>query len=158
LIHGDIKWENVIIQPRDPENSEQNLRLIDWETADLGDAAWDVGGALQSYLSFWVFSMPVTSEAKAPELVEHAKLPLEAMQPSIRRFWKMYVDSMQLTGAAAAEWLERSIKFAAARMIQTAYEYMYYSPQLTPSAVYLLQVSLNILTNPTRAISDLLNL
>ena len=63
---------------------------------------------------------------------------------------------MQLDEKAAKAWLERSVMYAAARMIQTGYEYMYQSPQLTASAVCLLQVSVNILKRPAEAIEHLL--
>ena len=56
------------------------------------------------------------------------------------------------------ELLESCVNFAAARMIQTAYEYMQYSAQISASALYLLQVSLNTLKSPKEAISDLLSL
>lgn len=40
LIHGDMKWDNVVA-------AGDGVRLVDWETADRGDPAWDVGGLLQ---------------------------------------------------------------------------------------------------------------
>ncbi len=58
----------------------------------------------------------------------------------------------------AREALERSVVYAAARMIQTAYEYMFYAPQITTSALYLLQLSLNILKSPREATAGLLAL
>ena len=54
--------------------------------------------------------------------------------------------------------LMRSVKYGAARMIQTAYEAMQYSAQISPSALALLQVSLNILKEPKRAATQLLGL
>lgn len=65
---------------------------------------------------------------------------------------------MGLSGATAQACLERSAKYGAARMIQTVYEYMFRSPQLTPNALCLLQVSMNILQQPREAIEHLLAL
>jgi tRNA A-37 threonylcarbamoyl transferase component Bud32 len=44
LIHGDIKFDNFII------DSSQNIRLIDWEMADLGDPLWDLAGIWAAYI------------------------------------------------------------------------------------------------------------
>ena len=135
-----------------------NLRLIDWELADFGDACWDAGAVFQSYLSFWVFSMPAMPGVPAEQLVSSAQHPVEKMQPAIRAFWKTYVDERGLSADEAREALERSVSYSAARMIQTAYEYMFHAPQITTSALYLLQLSLNILKSPREATASLLAL
>ncbi|HEX8353231.1 MAG TPA: hypothetical protein VF611_10045 [Pyrinomonadaceae bacterium] len=137
---------------------KMSLRLVDWELADFGDACWDAGAVFQSYLSFWVFSMPAMPGVPAEQLVSSAQHPVEKMQPAIRAFWKTYVDERGLGAAEAREALERSVSYSAARMIQTAYEYMFHAPQITTSALYLLQLSLNILKSPREATASLLAL
>src|SRR5262249_55187553 len=132
------------------------LKVIDWEMADLGDVCWDVGAIFQAYLSFWISSIPSAGEAPTPELISRAQYPLEEMQPAIRAFWESYAESFE--EAKRQELLERSMKYGAARMIQTAYEWMYYSQQVSASTLYLLQVSMNILKSPTEAIRSLLGL
>jgi hypothetical protein len=158
FIHGDMKWDNCIVYTVPGQDKELHLKIVDWEMADFGDACWDVGAIFQAYLSFWVMSMPMFDEASPTRLVETTPYPLEKLQPSMLAFWKAYVAVMQMTNTIARAWLERSMKYAAARMIQTAYEYMAFSPQISVMAVYLLQVSMNILKSPQEAISDLLGL
>lgn len=170
LIHGDIKWDNlhVTVESIGAEEGgevkteaaagKMNLRLIDWELADFGDACWDAGAVFQSYLSFWVFSMPAVAGVPAEQLVSAARFPVEKMQPAIRAFWKTYVETRGLNHEEARDALERSVSYGAARMIQTAYEYMFHAPQITTSALYLLQLSLNILKNPKEATASLLAL
>jgi hypothetical protein len=165
LIHGDIKWDNlhVTVESRGEENApgeagKINLRLVDWELADFGDACWDAGAVFQSYLSFWVFSMPQVAGVPAEQLVGAAQFPLERMQPAIRAFWKTYVETRGLGPGEARDALERGVSYGAARMIQTAYEYMFHAPQITTSALYLLQLSLNILKSPREATASLLAL
>lgn len=170
LIHGDIKWDNlhVTVDRTDGEeggeakpegaHGKMNLRLIDWELADFGDACWDAGAVFQSYLSFWVFSMPAMAGIPAEQLVGAAQFPVEKMQPAIRAFWKTYVETRGLNSDEARDALERSVSYGAARMIQTAYEYMFHAPQITTSALYLLQLSLNILKSPREATASLLAL
>jgi 5-methylthioribose kinase len=158
LIHGDMKWDNCIVYPQGDGNGELNLKVVDWEIADLGDACWDVGAIFQTYISFWVLSMPMTGEAQPGQLVEQAPYPLEAMQPAMQTFWKTYVETRQVRDEDVAQLLERCVNYSAARMLQTVYEHMLFSPQITANAVCLLQVSLNILQNPQEAIAVLLGI
>ncbi len=53
LVHGDVKWDNCLRTER-ADGSEQ-IRLIDWESASLGDPGWDIGSALSQYLSSCCF-------------------------------------------------------------------------------------------------------
>src|SRR5262249_6320374 len=138
LIHGDMKWDNCLVRYPPGGGDEKTLWLVDWELADIGDACWDVGGVFQAYLSFWILSIQMTTGIAPAQMAELAQYPIEAMQPAIHTFWKTYQKAMQLDEKAAKAWLERSVMYAAARMIQTGYEYMYQSPQLTASAVCLL--------------------
>ena len=139
-------------------DGELKLRLIDWELADFGDPLWDAGAVFQSYLSFWVFSMPAAAGVPAEQLVQSAQYPLGKMLPAVRAFWKTYTQTRGLDDAEARAALELSVSYGAARMIQTAYECMFYAPQITASALYLLQLSLNILKSPKEAVSNLLAL
>lgn len=158
LIHGDMKWDNCVVYRANGDGKELGFKIVDWELADIGDRRWDVGAILQAYLSFWIMSIPVNSEMSPAQFVELAQYPLEDMQPAIRAFWKAYLETLQLEGPEGAELLETCVQYGAARMIQTAYEYMQFSPQITPSALYLLQVSLNILKSPKEAIAHLLGM
>jgi thiamine kinase-like enzyme len=158
LIHGDMKWDNCIVYKQSDQCDEAGLKVVDWELADLGDACWDVGAIFQAYLSFWILSMQMLADTSPAQLVDIAQYPLEKMQPAIQMFWKTYVDTMQMDDMLIQERLERSVKYGAARMIQTAYEYMAFSPQITANALYLLQLSFNILKSPQEAISELLGM
>jgi len=152
LIHGDMKWDNCLVN-----GDAGSIRIVDWELADIGDPLWDAGAVLQSYVSFWIFSLPAGQGADAEQVARAAQYPLEHMQAAIRAFWIAYRESR---GAAKddAALLERTIRYAAARMVLTAYETMQFSAQLSPHARYLLQVSQNMLTRPREAARDLLSL
>jgi len=157
FIHGDVKWDNFVVEPANGDG-ELRLKIVDWELADWGDPCWDVGAIFQAYLSFWIFSMPAGADAEPSELVTRAQYPLEAMQPAIREFWRTYLEESRMEARSVQELLERSVMCGAARMIQTAYEAMSYSTGISASIVCLLQLSLNVLTQPQEAIHDLLGL
>jgi thiamine kinase-like enzyme len=159
LIHGDMKWDNCIVYSEaDAATENLKLKIIDWELADLGDSSWDVGAVFQTYLSLWVMSIPVAGQNN-PQLSEQlAKYKIEDMQPAIRHFWNAYTTIMSFDKASQTALLEKCCKYAAIRMIQTVYEQMHFMKQLTKNSVYLLQLSLNILKNPSEAITALLGL
>jgi len=159
LIHGDMKWDNCIVF-KDTNATTENLKLkiIDWELADLGDSSWDVGAVFQTYLSLWVMSIPVTGQNNPQQSEQLAKYKIEDMQPAIKSFWHAYTTTMSFDKASQTALLEKCCKYGAIRMIQTVYEQMHVTKQLSKNAVYLLQVSLNILKNPSDAINALLGL
>jgi hypothetical protein len=154
LIHGDMKWDNVLVFPTP---TGLDFRIVDWEMADCGDAAWDVGAVLQSFLSTWIMSMPIASGLPPERYVGMATDPLDAMRPVLAAFWQAYAARRQFTEAQRASELERCIRFGAARLVWSAIEQRLYAPQLDPAATALLQVSLNVLKDPARAVRELLD-
>jgi hypothetical protein len=155
LVHGDLKWENcLVLAPLSPTEAPE-LRIVDWELADFGDACWDVGSVFQAYLSSWLLSIPATAGAGA-RLGELAALPIERMQPAILAFWRTYAGTLELAPAAEAERLRRSILYAAARLIQTAWEWTANTEHVPPNVLYMMQVAMNVLTRPDDAVRHLL--
>ena len=157
LVHGDLKWENLIVgadpgdpvepvDPAAPRAAAAPLRVIDWELVHRGDPAWDVGAMLQAYLNFWVFSMPAATGSKPADLVRAAPWRIESMQPAMRAFWRAYSGARRIEDPDA--FLGRSMSYAACRMLQTAYESVQQAPRITPHAVLLLQLSANTLKDP----------
>ncbi len=156
LIHFDLRWDNCIVLPQSIDGSNVRLKIVDWELAGLGDPCWDIASIFADYLSFWLLSIPITGETPPDQFVELARFPLERIQPALRSFWRSYDDCMELDAATSNEWLLRTTKYAAARLIQTAFEQTQFATQLTGNIVCLMQVSLNILRRPQEAIVHLL--
>jgi thiamine kinase-like enzyme len=158
LIHGDIKWDNCLLDANAGSNSEAALKIIDWELADWGDPCWDVAAVFTQYLVYWIQSMPFQSGADTGTLVERAAYPLERMQPAIKEFWAAYARAMEMSRKEESVLLRRVTRYCGARMIQTAYEYLQYSQQVNALTLYLLQASFNILTQPDDAIDELFDI
>lgn len=158
LIHYDIKWDNCIVFARPASKRTTRMKIVDWEAAGMGDPCWDVGSVFSSYLSFWLLSIPITGEAPPDRFLELARYPLESMQPAMRSFWQSYVRGVGLEAATSDEWLLRAVRYAAGRLVQTAYEQMQMSLHLTGNTLCLLQLSLNILQHPQAAMVHLLGI
>ncbi|RMH22855.1 MAG: aminoglycoside phosphotransferase family protein [Acidobacteria bacterium] len=146
LIHGDVKSDNVLVGEGTAGGVE--VRLVDWELAQVGDPAWDVAGALHDFVLFWIFSMPLDRSDDAERLVAAARYPLAALQPAMRALWRGYKSSARLPSPAAAELLARAVPFSAARLIQSAYELAHDATALPAPSVMLLQVAANLLRDP----------
>jgi hypothetical protein len=158
LIHGDLKWENCVVLPAREGDAAPPLRIVDWEMADFGDPCWDVGSIFQAYLCFWILSIQAADTAPPEQLPSLASVPLERMQPAMGAFWDAYVGTLDAGRAEAAERLRRSALYAAARMIQTAWEHTAYAPTVSPNILCIMQVAMNILLRPDDAVRTLLGI
>ncbi|HWW62308.1 MAG TPA: phosphotransferase [Thermoanaerobaculia bacterium] len=147
LIHGDMKFDNCLV-------TRDTIHVVDWEIADFGEAAWDVGSIFQAYLMWWFSSLPPGSDVTE----DKAAYPLDTIQPAIRAFWNAYASAIRLEGAQADAVLERSTACAGARLLQTVYESLNYSPAMTPAAIHEVQAAVNILRQPRAAATDLLGI
>jgi hypothetical protein len=151
LMHGDMRLENCILIQA--SNGKPTLKMIDWELADLGDPCWDIGSILQALLSTHIISVPAVEHqlTLAALLTEPA---LANLRPAIRSFWESYARELP---SSEDNLLERCLSYGAARMVQSAYEYMQFSPHLSGNALHLVEVSSDVLGNPSEAAQRLLN-
>ncbi|MEU9851749.1 phosphotransferase [Streptomyces sp. NPDC047974] len=147
VVHGDLRLDNVIVRPSVPARAGKGLRLADWEMAMWGDPAWDVATVLSEYLSLWLDHAPV-SEATPPErFLDHGPFPLSRWQPAVQRFWTAYATAAGDPAGARAVWA-RAVPFAAARLVQTAYESTQFLAELPGQVVLKLQLAHNLLRDP----------
>ncbi|MGE5674495.1 MAG: phosphotransferase [Mycobacterium leprae] len=155
VIHGDVKLDNFLIIPS-PDEQAPVLYLVDWELVQRGDPAWDLGGAFHDFIYFWVLSMDHT--APLAEMAAGATHPLSALRPAIHALWSAYCEGMSLTGAAGSSLLHRTVRYSAARVIQTAYEMARHFPMIPPPSVLMLQIGVNLAREPERALAELYGL
>ena len=150
LIHGDIKADNILVR-----RDHDSVLLVDWECAQLGPPAWDVGSAFCDLIRFWVSSIPSKCGSAVPHL---ATRPLVCVRAAARYLWHWYAATVGFEDLSANAFLLESMRYCGARLVQTAFEYAAATTQLSHSVALLLQVGTNILENPVRAQSDLLGL
>ncbi|MES3152185.1 phosphotransferase family protein [Sphingomonas faeni] len=156
LIHTDMRWENCLLAPKSEPLATRRLYVIDWELADIGDAAWDVGSMLQSYLAFWIASMPAGSDPAA--LFAGATVPLDDVRLATAAFWSAYIDASDAYQGEPHAFLARCIGMMAARMMVTAFERSAWSQVTDPTAILLAQTALNILADPDPVAAELLGI
>lgn len=134
LTHGDWKLDNCLISP-----DRERLRVVDWEFVFWGDSVWDVSSLLQSYWNYWV---------RWP-----SQYSIESIQPALRAFLAAYARARE---GEPAELAERAIRFAGARMLQTAFDTLDKSERMNAGTVRLLQAALHIVTRPDWAAEQLI--
>jgi Ser/Thr protein kinase RdoA (MazF antagonist) len=153
VIHGDMKFDNVLIQANDDGKPGTSVRtwIVDWEMVQIGDPAWDLAGALQDFLVLWVRSMPMTEDL-SPELrIAQARAPLGDQRDTIRALWDGYRTTADLSIQEADRLLRLSVIFSAARLMQSAYEMLFTAQHPGGAPVFMLQIAANILALPLRA-------
>lgn len=159
FIHFDLRWENCIVALRaDGPNGQMDLKIVDWELAQLGDPRWDVGAVFSNFLSFWLSSIPITGDCPPERYLKAAEMPLERLQPAIRAFWASYKRQMGISEEASDKWLSRAVEYAACQLVQTAVEHAHGASALTGVVICLLQLCLNILRQPHKASAELLGI
>ena len=93
---------------------------------------------LQSYWGFWV---------RRP-----SQFRIEEIRPALCAFLEGYAEA---NWSEAREMAPRALRFAAARMLQTAFEAVHQAARLNTDAVCLVQASLNMLTRPQWALDQI---
>lgn len=139
FIHGDLKPDNCLIYNAD-SGQLPACWFIDWELSDFGDPAWDVGTVLQGY---WIPLLLSSAAANAqPDI--NLLLPLQSIM-------RATLDAYFLNGNSDAQYrnyqTHRILLFAAARLVQSAYEILYSSPVITNEAIFLLHTAVAIHSN-----------
>ena len=153
VIHGDFKLSHALVGGT--QESSPPIRIVDWEFATPGDCAWDVGGLLQSYLTIWVNSMQLTPGADPTRWMQTARAPIETMHSQIRAFFEQYVAERGQQAADRGAFLTRAVACSGARLIQSAFEQANEAGAITAQATTMLQLGLNVLTEPEFAQAEL---
>jgi len=150
LIHGDMKWENCVVFGE--SNERIALRLVDWEIAGVGDAAWDVGAIFASYLLHLIFAVQPSGNSQS---MLHSQGMLQRMRPALAAFWREYGITRGLKQSLSAYYLVRTIRFCAARLVTAAFEYMFNAGQSRAYALAMLQAARNIFLDPVSAATQI---
>ncbi len=158
LIHGDVKLANFVAYKRDPSQSIDGVKLVDWEFAGWGDSRWDVASVFAAYLTTWLCSIPMTGRRTAAETANLACFDLANIQRFFSEFWPAYLRSRRLDAGTRSSFLQTTTRLTAVRLVQTAYELSKSTNEMTPQIATLMQVSVNILERPEEAQAQLLGL
>lgn len=156
LIHGDLKWDNLLLVQT--EAGARELRVIDWELANLGDPMWDVAGALSAYLQFWMLHQPMPEAAQATPAALGRAVPIAFVHERAPRFWQAYVEAIEPSLPVARNVALRAVWLTGARLALTAFELVAKASELSYHARLALQLARYFMADPDRAAADLLGI
>lgn len=154
LVHGDVKFPNFLINSDFIPGTEPDIRLIDWELADIGDPLWDVASVVQNYLTLWVASEIEQDYRPEEAYIVH----LDMVQPSIAAFWRHYAELAHWDAAASHRNLEKTVRYTALKLVHTCFESVQGVNDMSLYSAKILQLSLNLLRRPNEAISEALGI
>lgn len=157
LVHGDLKWDNILLRPG--ANDTPDLRIVDWELADLGDPLWDRAGVLAGFFSSWLVedgglpwmagpNVPARTPAPIP------MPPLQAMWTAMAAFWQAATGGSWSDAAS----LRPVLPYLGARLLQSALESTFTSPTVPPLAAELVNLAGLAFANPDRFMTEFLGL
>lgn len=110
VIHGDTRPENFMLCRPADQGTAPVLRIVDWELADIGDAAWDCAGVMQHYWAEWV-------QVGSPEAARW-----RALRGALEGFWATYAEGRGADPRLDGPSFRRATRLTGARLVQTAYE------------------------------------
>jgi aminoglycoside phosphotransferase (APT) family kinase protein len=156
VIHGDIRWDNLLaVRGVDPKRWTR-LQLIDWELSEAGDPAVDIGAFFAEYLRAWLQSIPIVDPEDPGRLLGDARFPLRRMRPALRAFWDAYTRHRTSGAGELSRTLHRATLFAGSSVLTVALEQAQTLAELRPGVLGLVRLSENILRRPEEASANLL--
>lgn len=149
IMHGDLKFDNCIVYSNADGASE--IRVVDWELAAAGDAAWDVATIFKDYLVACISSTVMAIHQPGARV-----WAITELQPSIGAFWHAYRIARGFDANAAAIFLFRTVRLTAARLLTSMLEHLTASPAATQAPTMMAQSAAGILMAPHVAVMQLI--
>jgi aminoglycoside phosphotransferase (APT) family kinase protein len=138
LIHADIKSDNLLFDA-------DGLHVVDWESIQRGDGAWDIAGFFQDVILYWLFSIPVSPVGFDVDRLG-AQCPLTNLGPVLAAFLGAYEARTPAEPLAAL--VPRAAALTAIRLVQFALEYAHQRNAVTPQSLMALRVAESITRLP----------
>lgn len=151
LTHNDLKVNNILLHVDSHKSSEKIVRLIDWERANWGDPAFDLGILIATYLVIWLNSLVITNSLTIEESLRLATIPLEKIQPSIAALTCTYFDNFPEILDHRPDFLLRVVQFTGFGLIQQVLAMMQNQASLGNTGIVILQVAKSLLCRPEQS-------
>ena len=145
VIHGDIRWDNLLAVRTRAAGGWTSVQLIDWELSGPGDPAVDLGAFLGEYLRGWAQSVPVAELLHPGRDPAGAGVPLQRMRPALRCFWEAYARDSGAAADQLASRLRRAVDLAAVRLLTAALEEAQARDRLRARVLVLVPLGRNLL-------------
>ncbi|MGL5835002.1 MAG: aminoglycoside phosphotransferase family protein [Waterburya sp.] len=167
LTHNDLKLNNILIAAnwkpslslaKEENQSQVELKVIDWERSGWGDPAFDLGTVIGSYLIIWLQSLIVSRSMAIDESLRLATIPLEVLQPSLAALTKTYAACFPEIVEHDPKFWQKVMQFAGLALIQSIQSTLQYQKAFNNTGICMLQVAKALLCNPESSITSVLGI
>lgn len=167
LTHNDLKLNNILIAAnwkpslslaKEDNQSQVELKVIDWERSGWGDPAFDLGTVIGSYLVIWLQSLIVSRSMAIDESLRLATIPLEVLQPSLAALTKTYAACFPDIVEHDPKFWQKVMQFAGLALIQSIQSTLQYQKAFNNTGICMLQVAKALLCNPQSSIKSVLGI
>jgi hypothetical protein len=155
LTHNDLKVNNILLHVDSHKSSDSIVRLIDWERANWGDPAFDLGILITTYLVIWLNSLVISNSLTIEESLRLATIPLEKIQPSIAALTCTYFDNFPEILEHRPDFLLRVVQFTGFGLIQQVRAMMQNQASLGNTGIAILQVAKSLLCRPEQSMQTI---
>lgn len=150
VVHGDLRWDNLLAIPRPRSRRRTRLLLVDWELAAVGDPALDLGAYLAECLRAWRRYAGIPDPHSPGRRLVDPMRAIPSLWPAVAGFWDAYGGDAAL--------LRRAVQCAGARLVLDALEETQSLSALDDNVRATLQLGANVLARPEDAAAHLLGL
>jgi len=155
LTHNDLKVNNILLHVDSDKSSDSIIRIIDWERANWGEPAFDLGILIATYLVIWLNSLVISNSLTIEESLRLATIPLEKIQPSIAALTSTYFDNFPEILEHRPDFLLRVVQFAGFGLIQQVMAMMQNQSSLGNTGIGVLQVAKSLLCRPEQSMQTI---
>jgi hypothetical protein len=155
LVHNDLKINNILLALDWEQPGSKQIRLIDWERANWGDPAFDLGCILGSYLEIWLDGLIINTSLSINESLQLATTPLELIQPSLFTLVEVYLDRFPEILSSRPDYLDRAIQFAGLSLIMRLETMVEDDRTFGNQGIIILQVAKQLLCAPQAAMNTI---
>lgn len=154
VIHGDVRWDNMLVTAGSGPRDGLNLRLIDWELVGRGDGAWDLGCLMAEVLRFWCTATGMRSGRLRPAVDIVPAFELAQTHASTHALVDAYCRSRRLSGRGRADLLARVQAYLPYLVSISAFELLQGSDELPTTSALALELVREAQDDPARAMES----
>ena len=146
LIHGDFKFDNIMVCVQWDHGELENVKFVDWELSGWGDPLWDVGTLVGYSIFQWITSIHIDSKMNLQYWIQHATIPFDSVRSFARYFISHYFMHTDVQ-----EDLQQKLKivlYAGAFLLQRALAVLEIRGTLTTQAYCCIYIGKTLIARP----------
>jgi thiamine kinase-like enzyme len=147
LIHGDFKFDNIMISNKNEAQKDRSVKFVDWELCGWGDPLWDVGSLVGQWLLQWSMSIHIDSQTSLQEWLQAADIPFEQVRSAVTCFVEQYIAERDQS-LLEKQTYQQIVRYAGAFLLHRVLATLEIAGVLTSSAYCYLHIGRTLIAQP----------